>query len=90
MADPAIQPLGTQVASLLPSATPTILSAAVATALNATPMSPMQVIAPQPLAVGPVQYVPAPKSKLPTILGISGVAAGALLLGYLVLRKKRR
>lgn len=89
MADPAVQPLGTQVASLLPSATPTILSAAVATALNTTPQSPLPYTPPQPLAVGPVVYVQAP-SKLPKILGISGIAAGALLLAYLVFRKKRR
>ncbi len=90
MADPAIQPLVTTNAQTLPSVLPTILSGAVATALSFTPQSPMIVQAPQPLAVGPVQYVQAPKSKLPKILGISGIAAGALLLGYLVLRKKRR
>lgn len=89
MPDPAVQPLGTQVASLLPSTTPTILSAAVATALNATPQSPMLVQAAQLLPVGPPPP-PAPKSKVPFYAGVGGIVALAGLLGYLVLRKKRR
>lgn len=89
MPDPAVQPLGTQVASLLPSSTPTILSSAVATALNATPQSPMAVQAVQFLPIGPPPPAPAP-SKLPFYAGVGGVVAMAGLLGYLVLRKKRR
>ncbi len=83
-------PLAAAGAALLPATTPTILSSAVATALNATPQSPLLVQGVQKLALAvqpPIVYQP--PSRLPWILSGAGML-GLGIAGFFLLRKKGR
>ncbi len=83
------QAVQTITSQLMPAATPTALSSAVAQIIAGTPQSPIPVIAGYRLPVGQ-QPLPPPPSRMPYYLGGAAGVVGLGVLAWILLRKKKR